>query len=53
MTVVDMGKRAKGTMPFLSQVTAEQKNNALLAIADALENKKNDIILLLNLKNLN
>ena len=44
MTVVDMGKRAKGTMPFLSQVTAEQKNNALLAIADALENKKNDII---------
>ena len=44
MTVVDMGKRAKGTMQFLSQVTAEQKNNALLAIADALENKKNDII---------
>lgn len=44
MTVVDMGKRAKGTMPILSQVTAEQKNNALLAIADALENKKNDII---------
>lgn len=44
MTVVDMGKRAKSTMPFLSQVTAEQKNNALLAIADALENKKNDII---------
>ena len=44
MTVVDMGKRAKGTMPFLSQVTAEQKKNALLAIADALENKKNDII---------
>lgn len=44
MTVVDMGKRAKGTMPFLSQVTAEQKNNALLAIADALENKKDDII---------
>lgn len=44
MTVADMGKRAKGTMPFLSQVTAEQKNNALLAIADALENKKNDII---------
>ena len=39
-----MGKRAKGTMPFLSQVTAEQKKNALLAIADALENKKNDII---------
>ena len=44
MTVEDMGKRAKGTMPFLSQVTAEQKKNALLAIADALENKKNDII---------
>lgn len=44
MTVADMGKRAKGTMPFLSQVTAEQKNNALLAIADALENKKDDII---------
>ena len=44
MTVADMGKRAKGTMPFLSQVTAEQKNSALLAIADALENKKNDII---------
>lgn len=44
MTVADMGKRAKGTMPFLSQVTAEQKKNALLAIADALENKKNDII---------
>lgn len=44
MTVVDMGKRAKGTMPFLSQVTAEQKKNALLAIADALENKKDDII---------
>ena len=44
MTVVDMGKRAKGTMPFLSQVTAEQKNSALLAIADALENKKDDII---------
>lgn len=44
MTVADMGKRAKGTMPFLSQVTAEQKNSALLAIADALENKKDDII---------
>lgn len=44
MTVADMGKRAKVTMPFLSQVTAEQKKNALLAIADALENKKNDII---------
>lgn len=44
MTVAYMGKRAKGTMPFLSQVTAEQKKNALLAIADALENKKNDII---------
>lgn len=44
MTVADMGKRAKGTMPFLSQVTAEQKKNALLAIADALENKKNVII---------
>lgn len=44
MTVADMGKRAKGTMPFLSQVTAEQKKNALLAIADALENKKSDII---------
>lgn len=44
MTVADMGKRAKGTMPFLSQVTAEQKKNALLAIADALENKKNYII---------
>ena len=44
MTVADMGKRAKGTMPFLSQVTAEKKKNSLLAIADALENKKNDII---------
>lgn len=44
MTVADMGKRAKGTMPFLSQVTAEQKKNALLAIADSLENKKSDII---------
>ena len=44
MTVVDLGKRAKATQTFLSEVSTEDKNRALLAIADALENRWDEII---------
>ncbi len=44
MTLTEMGKRAKATMPFLSQVTTQQKNGALTEIADALINNKEKII---------
>lgn len=44
MTVIDLGKKAKKTQTFLSQVSTEDKNRALLAIADALGENKNKII---------
>ena len=44
MTITDMGKSARATMPFMSQVTTEKKNIALLAIADALLDNKDRII---------
>ena len=44
MTVFEQGKNAKGTLTFMSQVTTEQKNNALNAIADALEKNVDKII---------
>lgn len=44
MTIQELGKKAKATRVLLSQVTTEQKNNALLAIADALCENKNLII---------
>lgn len=44
MTVLEQGKNAKGTLTFMSQVTTEQKNNALNAIADALEKNVDKII---------
>lgn len=47
MTVFEQGKNAKGTLTFMSQVTTEQKNNALNAIADALE-KNVDVIIAAN-----
>lgn len=47
MTVFEQGKNAKGTLTFMSQVTTEQKNNALNAVADALE-KNVDVIIAAN-----
>lgn len=47
MTVFEQGKNAKGTLTFMSQVTTEQKNNALNAIANALE-KNVDVIIAAN-----
>lgn len=47
MTVFEQGKNAKGTLTFMSQVTTEQKNNALNAVADALE-KNVDLIIAAN-----
>lgn len=44
MTVRELGKNAKATQVFLSQVTTDDKNEALLSIADALESNKKDII---------
>ena len=44
MTVFEQGKNAKGTLTFMSQVTTEQKNNALNAVADALEKNVDAII---------
>lgn len=44
MTVLELGKNAKATQVFLSQVTTDDKNRALTAIAKALENGKNEII---------
>ncbi len=35
--LVDMGKRAKAAAQTLAQLTTEQKNAVILAIADALE----------------
>ena len=47
MTVFEQGKNAKATLTFMSQVTTEQKNNALNAVADALE-KNVDVIIAAN-----
>lgn len=47
MTLFEQGKNAKGTLTFMSQVKTEQKNNALNAIADALE-KNVDVIIAAN-----
>lgn len=44
MTAFEQGKNAKGTLTFMSQVTTEQKNNALNAVADALEKNVDAII---------
>ncbi len=44
MTVKELGKRAKGVQTFLSQVDTDDKNRALLAIADALEENAERII---------
>ncbi|MBQ9517305.1 MAG: glutamate-5-semialdehyde dehydrogenase [Eubacterium sp.] len=44
MTVQELGIKAKKTQTFLSRVSTEDKNRALLAIADALENGKDEII---------
>lgn len=51
MTVSELGKKAKATGNFLSLVKTEDKNKALLAIADALE-KNADIIIEANKKDL-
>ena len=37
MTVLDLGKNAKNTLTFMSQVTTQQKNKALNEIANELE----------------
>lgn len=44
MTVFDLGKKAKATQSFLSSVTTDDKNRALVAIADALKNNCDKII---------
>ena len=44
MSVKQLGINAKGTQEFLSLVTTEDKNRALLAIADALVNESEKII---------
>ena len=44
MSVKQLGINAKKTQSFLSLVTTEDKNRALLAIADALERHKEEII---------
>lgn len=44
MTVTQLGKKAKATMSFLSLVSAQQKNNALMKIADDLRKNKDKII---------
>ena len=44
MTVQDLGKRAKGVQTFLSQVNTDDKNRALLSIADALQKNADAII---------
>lgn len=44
MTVKQLGINAKKTQTFLSAVTTEDKNRALIAIADALENNCGEII---------
>lgn len=44
MTVFEQGKKAKQTLTFMSQVTTEQKNNALGIIADMLEKNIEKIV---------
>lgn len=44
MTVFEQGKKAKQTLTFMSQVTTEQKNNALGIIADTLEENIEKIV---------
>lgn len=44
MSVIDLGKRAKATGVFLSKVTTEDKNRALISIANALVENQNEII---------
>lgn len=44
MTVFEQGKKAKQTLNFMSQVTTEQKNNALGIIADMLEENIEKIV---------
>ncbi|MCR5207087.1 MAG: glutamate-5-semialdehyde dehydrogenase [Eubacterium sp.] len=44
MTVKELGKRAKGTQIFLSSVTSQDKNRALIAIADGLTENAGKII---------
>lgn len=44
MTVFEQGKNAKQTLTFMSQVTTEQKNNALGIIADMLEKNIEKIV---------
>lgn len=44
MTVFEQGKKAKQTLTFMSQVTTEQKNNALGIIADMLEENLDKIV---------
>ncbi len=44
MTLTELGKNAKATQIFLSQITTEDKNKALSAIADGLSSNKAAII---------
>lgn len=44
MTVFEQGKKAKQTLTFMSQITTEQKNNALGIIADMLEENIEKIV---------
>lgn len=44
MTVAELGKNAAATKLFLSQVTTDDKNRALNAIADEISNNRNTII---------
>ena len=44
MTVLEQGKNAKKVLTFMSRVTSEQKNEALISIASLLERNKDDII---------
>jgi glutamate-5-semialdehyde dehydrogenase len=44
MTLIDLGKRAKTTQSFLSLVTTDDKNKALVAIASALVENEQSII---------
>lgn len=44
MTVSELGKKARATQVFLSQVTTDDKNKVLFAIADNIENNKDIII---------
>lgn len=44
MTILDLGKRAKATQTFLAGVTTEDKNRALVAIANALRDNCDEIV---------